>query len=82
MPHFQVRYNFDSNTATASGEFVLETMEAAGVKEVSQRVQEALKSPSYVIDYADGTQKVVVIQTAAVRYVEINPCDATTQRFG
>ena len=82
MAHFQVRYNFDSNTPTASGEFVLETVEAGSAHEVAQRVQDALKHPSYVIEYEDGSNKLVVLQTAAVRFVEICPCDGTTQQVG
>ena len=80
MITFHVRYWFDSNGPSKTGEQVIETIEAGSAEEAALRVQERMsKEPIFPVTPAfgpasereKGSGGLVLIQSMHVRYVEI-----------
>ncbi len=77
--HFQVKYWFESNSRDRSGEQVVENIEADTVIAAANAVQENLATPSFTFQPQTGATRdggLIVVQSAAVRYVEIIPVAA------
>ena len=70
-----MRYWFDTTARERSGEHVSEIIEADGAQAVVQRVREFMKEDTFVItpSFGPASAGFVVVQTRAVRYVEVMP---------
>lgn len=93
MSVFHVRYWFDSNGPSKTGEQVIEAVEAESAEEAAQRVQDRMgKEPIFRVipafgpaserEKGSGGGGLVLIQTAHVRYVEVIPAPAAIMASG
>jgi|GEM_PF-3399604 hypothetical protein len=75
MAQFQVRYWFESNSREKTGEQVVENVEASSVQEVAQVVRERMSQATFLVSpsFGPAAAGMVVVNAAAVRYVEIVP---------
>jgi len=73
---FQVKYHFDADSKDKSGETVLELVEGNTREDVARIIEQAMTQPTFAVYPMFGPAKeagIVVINTSAIRFVEIAP---------